>query len=263
MLIFLAILEGNAGDHVALIKGLAFSILIAYGAFFLTWLTIDAVLPVIVLGTTIFGFGGLILTIAVVVFFITGSLFTRLNEDHTKTENVTGHEIRRDGMQVWANGFWIAFFCILWFLTDIQLLLGAAFAVVAVATADTWATEVGIRNPGRTIDLRSRNSVAPGSDGGVSLKGTLFSFLGALLIGFFASQAIAGSTLWILFSVTIGGFLGCFIDSYIGARYQGDQKNVPPGSIWSKLDNEKQNSLVNWLSTGSGGIITLLLLLIL
>lgn len=262
MLIFLAILEGNSGDHVSLMKGLAFSILIAYGAFFLTWLTIDAVLPVIVLGTTIYGFGGLILTIAVIVFFITGSLFTRLNEDHTTTQSVAGHEIRRDGVQVWANGFWIAFFCILWFLSEIDIMLGAAFGVVAVATADTWATEVGIRNPGHTIDLKTRKTVPPGTDGGVSFKGTFFSFLGALLIGFFASQGVAGSTLWILFSVTLGGFLGCLIDSYIGAVYQRNPKSLPSDSLWLKLDNDKQNSLVNWLSTGSGGIITLLLLLI-
>lgn len=262
-LIFLAILEGNAEDHSALVKGLAFSIMIAYGAFFLTWITIDAVLPVIILGTVIFGFGGWVLTIAVVVFFITGSLFTRLNHERGTTgKKSIGHEIRRDGMQIWANGFWIAFFCIFWFITGTYSFLGAAFAVVGVATADTWATEVGIRNPGKTVNIKTRLSVEPGTDGGVSLKGTFFAFLGALLMGFFGSQGIMNEPVWSIIAITLAGFSGCIIDSYIGAIYQDSKRLQKEGSRWAQLDNEKQNSIVNWLSTGSGGFIALLLLLI-
>lgn len=261
-LIFLAIFEGNAGDHISLIKGLTFSILLAYAAFFLTWITIDAVLPVIILGTAIFGFGGWILTIAVVVFFITGSLFTRLNHDRVPKDELEGYETRRDGLQVWANGFWIAIFCIFWFLTDVELFLAAAFAVVAVATADTWATEVGLRNPGRTISLISGRAVKPGTDGGVSLKGTLFSLLGALLIGFFASQGVGQNPVWIMGAITLAGFLGCIIDSYMGAIYQSGENLKSEASKWSKLDNWKKNSIVNWVSTGSGGFIALVLLLI-
>jgi hypothetical protein len=86
-LIYLAILEGDATDHVMLIQGFAFSLIVAYLAFFLTWVTLDATLPVIVVGTAILGFGGWILAIAVVVFFITGSLFSRLNRDLETPDN--------------------------------------------------------------------------------------------------------------------------------------------------------------------------------
>ena len=262
VLIFLAIFEGNAGDHISLIKGLTFSIILAYAAFFLTWITIDAVLPVIILGTAILGFGGWILTVAVVVFFITGSLFTRLNHDRVPTEKLKIYETRRDGQQVWANGFWIAIFCIVWFLTDVELFLAAAFAVVAVATADTWATEVGLRNPGRTVSVISGKVVQPGTDGGVSLKGTFFSLLGALLIGFFASQGVGQNPAWIMGAITLAGFLGCIIDSYVGAIYQSGENSKSETVRWSKLDSGKKNSIVNWVSTGSGGFIALVLLLI-
>jgi len=56
--------------------------------------------------------------------------------------------------------------------------------------------------------------------------------------------------------------LGCLIDSYIGAVYQSLRKAQQPGGFWDRMDKEKQNSFVNWLSTGSGGIIALILLLI-
>lgn len=263
VMIILAILEGSAGDHAILIKALALSVLLAYGAFFLTWLTLDATLPVIVLGTAILGFGGWILAIAVVVFFITSSLLTRLNLDRSASDReIPEHEVRRDGMQIWANGFWIAFFCMLFFLSDMRLFLAAAFAAVATATADTWATEIGIRNPGKTINLVTRNMVEPGTNGGVSLKGSLFAFLGALIIGFFASQGLYSNPVSTMAATTVGGLLGCFIDSYIGALYQNRTKRGTGFSYWDNLDEDKQNSFVNWVSTGSGGIIALLLLLI-
>lgn len=262
-LIYLAILEGDASDHVMLIQGFTFSLIVAYLAFFLTWLTLDATLPVIVIGTAILGFGGWILAIAVIVFFITGSLFGRLNRDLETPDNETLlPERRRDGLQVWANGFWAAIFCIFWFLFPLDLFMGAAFGVIATATADTWATETGIRNPGKTISIKTRKTVPPGTEGGISFKGTLFSILGALLIGFFASQGVGGNPIHTFTVVSIAGFLGCLIDSYIGAVYQrrgaSDQSDHP----WYSLDKDKQNSFVNWVSTGSGGIIALILLLI-
>jgi len=262
-LIYLAILEGDAGDHVMLIQGFTLSVMVAYLAFFLTWLTLDATLPVIVVGTAILGFGGWILAIAVIVFFITGSLFSRMNRDlETPDSDSLLPERRRDGLQIWANGFWAALFCILWFMIPLEQFLGAAYGVIATATADTWATETGIRNPGKTISLKSFKSVKPGTDGGVSIKGTSFAFLGALLIGFFASQGLAADPVLTFAVISAAGFLGCVIDSYIGAVYQ--KKDNPDDSQhpWYSMDSDKQNSFVNLVSTGSGGLIALILLLI-
>jgi uncharacterized protein (TIGR00297 family) len=261
-LIVLSILEGDAADHYALFQGLVFSLMIAYSSFIFTWITIDAVLPVIILGTIIFGFGGWVLTIAVIVFFITGSLLTRFNRDDMHSEKQIGHEVRRDGVQIWANGFWLAVFCSLWFMVEIDGLLIAAFSALSVATADTWATEIGLSSSGKTFNLSTGHSVEPGTNGGVSIKGTFFSFLGALLIGFFASQAMQLNVLLVLSSVTVAGFLGSLIDSYIGAIYQNGPKKNSAFLNWSELSDEKKNSVVNWLSTGSGGIIALLFFLI-
>lgn len=262
-MIYLAILEGDAGDHVMLIQGFTFSLIVAYLAFFLTWLTLDATLPVIVVGTAILGFGGWILAIAVIVFFITGSLFSRLNKDHeTPAGDFIPPERRRDGLQIWANGFWAALFCILWFLVPLEQFLGAAFGVIATATADTWATETGIRNPGKTISIRTFKSISPGTDGGISLKGTFFAVLGALLIGVFASQGLSTNPAYTFAVISAAGFLGCMIDSYIGAVYQRKRNPDESDHPWYSMERDKQNNLVNWISTGSGGLIALIILLI-
>lgn len=262
IVIILAILEGSAEDHALLIKGLALALLLAYSAFFLTWLTLDATLPVVVLGTMILGFGGWILAIAVLVFFITGSLLSRLNLDRSMTGiEPAGYQLRRDGVQIWANGFWIAIFCIFWFLSNAEIFLAAAFAVVATAMADTWATEIGVRNPGRTISIQTWKTVRPGTDGGISLKGTIASFTGALLIGFFASQGIQSYPVWTMAAVTLAGFSGCMLDSYLGAFYRKETGELSQAPGLDKDRVENQNNLVNWISTGSGGIIAFLLLI--
>jgi len=262
IVIILAILEGSAEDHALVIKGLALALFIAYSAFFLTWLTLDAVLPVVILGTIILGFGGWILAIAVIVFFITGSLLSRLNLDRTPSAKETGYQVRRDGIQIWANGFWIAIFCIFWFLSNAEIFLAAAFAAVATAMADTWATEIGVRNPGKTISILTRKKVEPGTDGGISLKGTVASFIGAILIGFFASQGIQSYPAWTFAVITLAGFSGCMLDSYLGALYHKETGELSEVPVSDRDAKENQNNLVNWISTGSGGIIALLLLLI-
>lgn len=246
-----------------LVQGFALSLIIAYMAFFLTWVTLDATLPITVIGTAILGFGGWILSIALVVFFMTSSLLSRLNRDrepakdqHLQIEN------RRDGLQVWANGFWVTLFCIAWFLLPLEAILGAAFGIVATATADTWATETGLRNPGKTINIKTGEVIEPGTDGGVSFKGTFFAIVGAVIIGFFASQQFLSFPLKAFLIISAAGFIGCLIDSFIGSLYQTADHEKRSGSVWKTMDREKQNSFVNWLSTGSGGCIALILLLI-
>lgn len=262
-LIYLAILEGNAGDHVMLMYGFVLSVILVYSAFFLTWLTLDATLPAIIIGTAVLGFGGWILAVALIVFFITGSLFSRLNHYHSSIKSTElKPETRRDGLQVWANGFWGVIFVIAFYLFPGEYFLGAAFGVIATATADTWATETGVRSHGKTINLKTREAVKPGTDGGVSLRGTLFSLIGALLIGFFASQGLRSEPILVFSSIAAAGFLGCLIDSYIGAVLQQKREPDQTDGFWNSTDHAKQNSMVNWISTGSGGFIALILLLI-
>jgi uncharacterized membrane protein len=62
--------------------------------------------------------------------------------------------------------------------------------------------------------------------------------------------------------VAISGFLGCLIDSYIGAVYQRKRNSEDSDGTWYSMDKDKQNSLVNWISTGCGGLIAFILLLI-
>jgi len=264
ILIYLFILEGNIEDHLHIFLGFLLSILVAYIAFFGNWISLDATKAVVIFGSIIFGLGGWSLALAVLAFFITSNLLTRWNrvqrEANTdKKFRKSGNSKRRDGYQIWANGFWIALFCILWFLSGSGALMAAAFTALAAATADTWATEVGTVKPGKTVKINTFQPVRPGSDGGVSLKGTIASALGALLIAGFVFTTDTTFPLLLFMIVFIFGFIGSVIDSYLGALITDNKIRLKAPSDFSGNSLMFSNSFVNWASTGTSALIALII----
>lgn len=263
-MVYLFILEANIGDHLQIFLGLLLSILVAYIAFFGNWISLDATKAVVIFGTIILGLGGWSIALAVLTFFITSNLLSRWNRvqresSSDKNFRKSGNSKRRDGYQIWANGFWCAIFSLLWFISNSDALMAAAFTAIAVATADTWATEIGTVKPGKTVKINSFQPVRPGSDGGVSLKGTLASALGALLIaGFiFTTSTLFPFLLFII--VLILGFLGSIIDSYLGALITDNKIRLKAPSDFSGNSLMFSNSFVNWASTGTSALIALII----
>jgi uncharacterized protein (TIGR00297 family) len=264
LIIFLFVIEGKANDHVLILGGLGLSLFIAYTAFFCNWITLDGTKAAIVLGTITFGFGGLWLSAALLLFFISGSLVTIRNErlDDTKRRE-TCNSSRRDGFQVWANGFWVAIFALCWFLFAAPAWLMAAYAVIATATADTWSTELGSRKKSHTRLITTFKPVEPGTDGGISLKGTAASIAGSALIAsvlYLEAQLFSPALVLVVFGAGVAGALA---DSLLGALIQ-TRPVLDSGSELKEIPSDTAtNCLVNWIATGIGGFIALLTIQIL
>lgn len=256
ILIYLFILEGNIGDHTRIVTGFALSVLIAGIAFILNWITLNATKGVIVFGTVALGFGGWSLAFAVVFFFLTSSIFSTLRE---KRNGKSYNRSRRTGYQVWANGFWVSVFCVLWFTTGLQSFLIAGFASLAVAAADTWATEIGLLKPGKTIHILTFSSVEPGKDGGISLKGTTAAIAGAsFTAGFvFLSQVLLPFLMFLI--ILSAGVAGCFIDSVTGSVFSNKKLPIHLPKVYGENTTVFKNDIVNWTATGVGGILALLI----
>jgi len=137
------------------------------------------------------------------------------------SESSDGH---RGWINVAANGGMPALVAILAFaLDDWKNGLWMFGASVAVATSDTWASEIGCLDD-RVRMITTLKSCEAGVNGGFSPNGQLAAASGGLLIGV---SALAASL--VMFSATINdqfmlaaivaglGFLGCQIDSVLGA----------------------------------------------
>jgi uncharacterized protein (TIGR00297 family) len=142
---------------------------------------------------------------------------------------------------------------------DSPLFIIAGMGPLAVATADTWGTEIGLRKGKSTSLITDFQIFPPGTDGGVSVRGTLASLLGSAVIGiatyyFFSLQVAA------FFCILIAGFLGSLIDSYLGAIFQRNSSSVTLPVLKNKIPID--NDIVNGLSTGIGALLAIIFKLV-
>ncbi|MDX1642010.1 MAG: DUF92 domain-containing protein [Balneolaceae bacterium] len=247
------------GDHTLILIGLGLSIIAAYTAFLFKWISLDATKAVIILGTMVLGLGGWILAASVVFFFGFSSILTRINEYEQPHFDNKPSRKRRDGYQVWANGFWVAIFCVIWFSLDSISAFIAAFAVVATATADTWATEIGTLKPGKTWNITTLEPVTPGVDGGISIKGTAAAFIGSAIIALFIFGTGIYSPLRFFWIILLTGFVGTLIDSVVGALFHEKNVELSAPDDFSSSSESFTNSFVNWAATGISGLLACLI----
>jgi uncharacterized protein (TIGR00297 family) len=90
-----------------------------------------------------------------------------------------------------------------------------ALAALAEAAADTGSSEIGMALPGKTVLINTWRSVPPGTDGGLSLFGTLAAVLGAAAVAVAALMSGLVSPRQAIV-VTVAGFLGTLVDSLLG-----------------------------------------------
>ncbi len=260
-LVFIFILSATAEDHLRIGIALILSLICAFLAFIMNWLTLDGLTSAVLFGLIAYGLGGILGAVVVLAFFISSSL---LSKDMISEESLLDKKFRRDGLQVWSNGFWFALWVIIWFLTKQDAFLVAGVASMAFATADTWASEIGgHRLKGKTFLITNLKNVNPGTDGGISLIGSLASLLGAFFIGgiFWLIQPESGIRSFLL--VSLIGFIGSFIDSWIGAKFQGLNFNEKLREIFAHQITYVDNNMVNWMASGSSSTLALLIFLIL
>lgn len=260
--VYLFILEGSAGEHIRVLIALILALFASLFFFIAKWITLDAMKAVVIFGVIVLGFGGWTLASAVIFFFVTSTILSLLNiryqEKYAEVIKIEQHGFRRDGYQVWANGFWVAVFSMLWFLNGSVIFLMAALGSLAVATADTWATEIGTKNPGKTVNILTLTTVKPGKDGAISLKGTTGAVAGAVLLALFVFLAPVLEPVKAFLIILISGVAGMFFDSVAGAlclKYDYTFRRPADFTGDHYLYN---NHMVNWLGTGIGGLIALL-----
>jgi len=217
--------------------GLSAGLGIAYLAYRACALNLSGATAAAVLGTVVFGLGGVGWAAVLLTFFISASALSKIFQTQkAAVEQNFAKGSRRDAGQVIANGgvggvLALAFFILTQGFPESRLLslLWLGFcASFAAANADTWATELGVLNPKKPVLISTFQRVPPGTSGGVSLAGTLAALAGSVLVGCvavlsgFAGWAPAiGMAWWTqLLAIAGAGLLGSLVDSYLGATVQ-------------------------------------------
>jgi uncharacterized protein (TIGR00297 family) len=109
----------------------------------------------------------------------------------------------------------------------------------ATSLADTLASEMGILAKGSPVLItRPWQRVPAGTNGGVTMEGTLWSLLGGILIGcFYVATDAASGTLPVNGVATIAfggvcGVIGSMVDSLVGASLQATYYDIDEKKVY-------------------------------
>ncbi len=264
---------------IQILGGLILAAVVSYLAHRAHSLTTRGAYAATILGAIVFGLGGWQWAVLLLAFFVSSSALTRAFHG-AKREAVETYAkgSERDEVQVLSNGGLAGLF-VLFHAVDPAALwpwIGFAGALAAV-NADTWATELGVLNPGRPRLITAlRKPVEKGTSGAVSPIGTLASLLAAALIGGLATLLLPGMTIAMFAGITVAGLCGSLIDSLLGGTVQAlyfcplDQKETEKHPLhgcgtatvqirgWGWLNNDA----VNVACSAAGALVALLLMVL-
>lgn len=260
--------------------GLLFSSTVGLLAYRRRSLTRSGIAGAIVSGTTTVGMGGWSWGLTLIFFFVSSSFFShfRAREKAVTAEDKFSKGSQRDLLQVAANGGVATAIALSYACTSertLQYTLRAGYVgALATATADTWATELGVLSSQRPRLITTGKQTSPGTSGGITLLGTASSAIGSLALGsfFWLIQRKHKENLTLPFIALISGLLGSLFDSLLGATVQamyfcpichketerrvhscGNKTQLLRGLPWLN------NDVVNFLSTLWGGVTAMLL----
>ena len=200
-----------------------------------------------VLGTLLLGSIGWNGWISVCIYLLLGTLVTKIGFKNKSSRGIAEARGGKRGPEnVWgsaATGCSLALLSCVWpeYLTLFMVGFASSFTA---KLSDTFSSEIGKRYGKKTFLITTLKPVNPGTEGAISIEGTLAGILGSIIMTVvMVSTSIVNGAL-VAFIVLFSGFLATFIESYIGAFLQ------------NKID-WMTNELVNSIQTSIAAIISI------
>ena len=196
----------------------------------------------IVMGVVIIFSAGANWLFLIILFLVISLLATRYSKKYKRS--LGQYEGRRTTKNVISNGVVACFMAAFggYYLPFVGGFIGA----IATATADTLGSEIGVLDPHPRL-ITTLQKVDPGTNGAVSVLGTVTGIVGAAIIGIAAYLlGIVANPLSAILVSIISGTVGCFMDSILGAVFENH----------GMLTNEH----VNLAATIVGAIVGILLI---
>ena len=231
-------LAAHRGD---LAIGLAVNLVLAVLAILAQGVTVSGAVWGTVLGTLLYALSGWQGFLLLLVFFVLGTLVTKVGYARKAALGIAQERGgRRGARHAFANaGAGVLFAGLAACTTTPEAFTLALVAAFATALSDTTASEIG-QAYGRTPYLVTTfRRVSPGTDGAVSLEGTLAGVAASALVSMVAwSVGLVSATGAAI--VVAAALAGTTLESYVGAAAAGGEA--------------PDNEAVNFVNTLAGGL---------
>jgi uncharacterized protein (TIGR00297 family) len=158
--------------------------------------------------------------VLLIAYFTSTALLSRFRANYkaARTGGVLDKQGPRDAAQVLANGGVFTVAAVAHWMSPAAIWQAAAAGALAASAADSWATEIGTLARASPRSILTRQPVATGTSGGVTVLGFLAAALGAAFVA-----AVAWTIRWPAVAIAaalVGGGIGCLLDSVLGASLQ-------------------------------------------
>jgi len=179
-----------------------------------------------VMGWIVFGFGRLAFSSVMLFFFFSSSLLSNLGSAQKLRLTAYAQKVnQRDVWQILANGLVPTLLLIFWFNSQESIFILLFLTSLAAATADTWATEIGVLSKSEPRSILGFKKVPKGTSGGVSILGTMAGFAGSatiVILGLlvFSMFLQFPFTLQNALLAAVLGLTAQIFDSILGASFQ-------------------------------------------
>ena len=239
------LLSVRGGDLMsALLWGALINAVLAGAAFAARSVSVSGALGGFVLGTALYTFGGWRAFLMLFAFFVLGTITTKLGYRKKAALGIAQEKGGRRGVKnAVANTLTGVLFAFLAISTaSPEMFTAALVAAFATAACDTVSSEIGQAYGKTHLLITNFRRVPAGTNGAVSLEGTVAGLAASLALAGIAWQ-VDLITLPLAGIVAAAGFAGATIESYLGATIE-------------KLDL-LDNDLINFANTMIGALIAL------
>ncbi|MFN6943780.1 MAG: DUF92 domain-containing protein [Cytophagaceae bacterium] len=211
---------------------------------------------------------------AIFAMFASSTLLTKYKKFKKKEVNKIGaKEGPRDFVQALANLGIATGIMLLNYFFPHPAFIAAFIGTVAAANADSWASEIGGLSKKKPMLITTFEPVEKGISGGVTMMGSLGGvagsfFIVAITIGIMLLLGFHGNILLLFIVSLFSGIFGFFMDSYLGAWFQGLYKDEVSLQITENASGQKQlikgyswvtNDMINLFATILGAMLAAIL----
>ncbi|MCK4730166.1 MAG: DUF92 domain-containing protein [Candidatus Aenigmarchaeota archaeon] len=173
---------------------------------------------------------------SLMILYILTSFATKYKRDYKMVAHKKGRKIKN----LMSNLFPSLLFSFIYLAIPHPAIYFAFLCGLSCACADTLASEIGQLSRKNPRLITTLEEVKTGTEGGISKLGLLIGLIGGLFVSL--PGAYLGFELFIL--ATLVGFIGCNIDSYIGAKFE--------------LNGKCSNETTNLFATTSSAVLGLI-----